>query len=163
MASFRDILDYFRSYWGTAVYSIAMTSAFELVDLVVPYVIGQILNILAGGELDRPLQQLVATVASILGQPANSSLELGVLLGLVFLVTVIRAPVQAWFGGWYHWAISLSARRDGARQTVAKVLTLPLSFYEEHNPGRIAGRVSRGLGQGEDFGDGLASAIATGR
>ncbi len=145
MASFRDILGYFRGYWGTAVYSIAMTSAFELVDLVVPYVIGQILNILAGGELDRPLQQLVATVASIIGQPENASLELGVLLGLVFLVTVIRAPVQAWLAGWYHWAISLSARRDGARQTVAKILTLPLAFYEEHNPGRIAGRVSRGL------------------
>ncbi|MBE9042618.1 ABC transporter ATP-binding protein [Oscillatoriales cyanobacterium LEGE 11467] len=145
MASFRDILGYFRGYGGKAAYSITVTSAFEIVDLVVPYAIGQILNILAGGPLDRPLQQLVAGVARLTHLPENSSLELGVLLGLVFLVTVVRAPVQSWQAGWYHWAISLSARRDRARQSIAKILTLPLSFYEENNPGRIAGRVSRGL------------------
>ncbi|MDY6939696.1 MAG: ABC transporter ATP-binding protein [Cyanobacteriota bacterium] len=145
MASFRDILGYFRGYWSRAVYSISITSAFELVDLVVPYAIGQMLNVLAGGTLDRPLQQLVATVARTTNLSEGSSLELGVLLGLIFLTTVVRAPAQAWLAGWYHWEISLSARRDRARQTVAKILSLPLSFYEEHNPGRIAGRVSRGL------------------
>jgi len=30
-------------------------------------------------------------------------------------------------------------------KAIEKILTLPLEFYDENNPGRIAGRVARGL------------------
>ncbi|HAN46178.1 MAG TPA: ABC transporter ATP-binding protein, partial [Cyanobacteria bacterium UBA8156] len=59
--------------------------------------------------------------------------------------TVVRAPLQPWVGPWFHWAIPLRARRDRTQQAIAKILTLPLEFYDENNPGRIAGRVARGL------------------
>ena len=56
MATFRDILGYYQRYKHIAVFSMAASSAFELIDLVVPYAIGQILNILSGQPLDQPLQ-----------------------------------------------------------------------------------------------------------
>jgi len=68
-----------------------------------------------------------------------------VLLGIVFLVTVVRAPIQPWIGAWFHWDIALRSRRDHTERTTAKILTLPLEFYEENNPGRVAGRVAKGL------------------
>jgi ATP-binding cassette, subfamily B, bacterial len=70
---------------------------------------------------------------------------LAVLLGIIFVVTVVRAPIQPWIGAWYHWEIALRARRDQTQKAIAKILMLPLDFYDENNPGRIAGRVARGL------------------
>jgi ATP-binding cassette subfamily B protein len=145
MASFRDILGYFRKYRAIALFSIAASSFFELVDLVVPYAIGQILNVLSNQPLDRPLQNLVAQIAALTQRPEDRFLSLGVLLGLIFLVTVVRAPIQPWLSAWFHWDIALRARRDSFRKVIAKILTLPLSFYDENNPGRIASRIARGI------------------
>ncbi|MEB3358783.1 MAG: ABC transporter ATP-binding protein [Synechococcales bacterium] len=145
MASFRDILCYFRSYWAIAITSIAASSLFEIIDLVVPYAIGQILNILSGGAVDPLSQGLIQGVATITGLPVDRSLSLGVLLGVVFLVTVVRAPIQPWIGVWFHWDIPLRSRRDQGSKVMEKLLTLPLEFYDENNPGRIAGRVARGI------------------
>jgi ATP-binding cassette subfamily B protein len=64
---------------------------------------------------------------------------------LIFLVTVVRAPIQPWIGAWFHWEIALRSRRDYLHKVIAKLLSLPLSFYDEHNPGRIAGRIARGI------------------
>ena len=47
MASFRDILQYYRHYWRSALVSIGASSFFEIADLTVPYAIGQILNVLS--------------------------------------------------------------------------------------------------------------------
>jgi ATP-binding cassette subfamily B protein len=145
MATFRDIINYYRPYWGKSIYSIVATSAFEIIDLVVPYVIGQILNILSGQALDRPLQSLVESIAAVTQSPSDKILSLAVLLGIIFLVTVVRAPLQVWLSSWYHWAIALRSRRDQSQKALEKILTLPLEFYDENNPGRIAGRVARGL------------------
>jgi ATP-binding cassette subfamily B protein len=145
MATFRDIVYYFRSYWAIALLSMATTSLFEIVDLVVPYAIGQILNTLSGQALDAPLHALVAQVAAITGQPAGQTTAVVVLLGVIFVVTVVRAPLQPWLGPWFHWDTALRARRDHTSQAIAKILTLPLEFFDENNAGRIAGRVARGL------------------
>ncbi|WP_299488042.1 ABC transporter ATP-binding protein [Acaryochloris sp. IP29b_bin.137] len=145
MASYKDIVRYYRQYWGISLLSIAAASLFEIIDLVVPYAIGQILNVLSRQPLDAPLQALIAQVAAITRLPISRSLSLWTLLGIIFLVTVVRAPVQPWIGSWFHWAIPLRAKRDRTRQVLEKILTLPLDFYDENNPGRIAGRVARGV------------------
>jgi len=145
MAKFRDILHYFRPYWGISIYSIAASSAFEIIDLAVPYVIGQILNILSNQTLDGPLQNLVKSVAVLTHSNADKSLSLAVLLGLIFIVTVVRAPIQPWISVWFHWAIALRSRHDQSEKALEKILTLPLEFYDENNPGRIASRVAKGL------------------
>ncbi|MCM1983581.1 ABC transporter ATP-binding protein [Lyngbya confervoides] len=145
MASFKDILRYYRGYWAIAAFSIVAASLLEVLDLLVPYAIGQILNVLSKQPVDQPVQAVVQVVGQILPLPAGQSLILGVLLVVIFAVSVLRAPIQPWVGSWFHWAIPLRARRDQAERVLAKILTLPLAFYDEHNPGRIAGRVSRGL------------------
>ena len=145
MASYRDIVKYFRGYGKIAAISIAASSLFEVVDLTVPYAIGQILNILSKQPLDAPLVALTKASAAIWGLPVSANLSLGLLLAIVFVISVVRAPIQPWIGSWFHWAIPLRARRDHADRTIQKILTLPLSFYDENNPGRIAGRVARGL------------------
>ncbi|MCX7592992.1 MAG: ABC transporter ATP-binding protein/permease [Fischerella sp.] len=145
MANFRDILNYFRPYWGLSIFSIAATSFCEITDLIVPYAIGQILNILSGQPLDKPLAGAIATIADTIDYPVNQLLGLGVLLCLIFVVTVVRAPTQPWLTSWFHWDIPLRARRDQNQKAIEKILTLPLEFYDENNPGRIAGRVARGV------------------
>ncbi|MEA5516606.1 ABC transporter ATP-binding protein, partial [Nodularia sp. UHCC 0506] len=141
----RDILNYFHSDWKLSVLTIAASSVYEIIDLVVPYGIGQILNVLSNQPLDKPLQSAIASISQLINYPVNQTLSLGVLLGLIFLVTVVKAPTQPWLTVWFHWDIPLRARRDQTQAAIAKILTLPLEFYDENNPGRISGRVARGL------------------
>lgn len=145
MAKFQDLLGYFRPYRTTAIASIAAASIFEIVDLVVPYAIGQILNVLSGQPLDAEIQNAIAPIAALIGIPVNQYLSLAVLMGLIFVVTVVRAPLQVWLSWWFHWEIALRSRRDQSEIALKKILTLPLEFYDEHNPGRIAGRIARGI------------------
>ncbi|NET51717.1 MAG: ABC transporter ATP-binding protein [Merismopedia sp. SIO2A8] len=145
MATFRDLLRYFQPYRAIALTSITLNSVFEIVDLYVPYAIGQLLDTLAGGQGDPFSQTLIQGVASVTGYPPTKTFTLLFFLSTIFVVTVVRAPIQPWIGIWFHWAIPLRARRDHARRVIQKLLSLPLEFYDEHNPGRIAGRVARGL------------------
>ncbi|BAY44341.1 ABC transporter, transmembrane region [Scytonema sp. HK-05] len=145
MAKFRDILKYYEHYRAVIIFSIAAASIFEIIDLVVPYATGQILNVLSGQPVDRLMQNAIAAVANITQLPQNRFLSLAVLMGLIFLVTVVRAPIQMWSTWWYHWYIALRSRQDHFKKTVAKILTLPLEFYDENNPGRIAGKISKGI------------------
>jgi ATP-binding cassette, subfamily B, bacterial len=145
MASYRDIIGYFRGYGTIATVSIAATSLFEVIDLTVPYAIGQILNVLSKQPLDEPLVALTNALATRFNLQASPNLSLGLLLAIVFVISVVRAPIQPWIGSWFHWAIPLRARRDHAERTIQQILSLPLAFYDENNPGRIAGRVARGL------------------
>ncbi|MDJ0617328.1 MAG: ABC transporter ATP-binding protein [Calothrix sp. MO_192.B10] len=145
MATFRDILNYFRPYWKLSILSIGVSSVYEIFDLIVPYGIGQILNVLSGQPLDKPIQGAIATLANSLNSPVNKVFSLGVLLGLIFVVTVVRAPTQPWLTSWFHWDIALRARRDQNQKAIEKILTLPLEFYDENNPGRIASRIAKGL------------------
>lgn len=145
MAKFADVVGYYRRYKTIALFSIVTTSAFEIVDLVVPYTIGQILNVLSGQTLDSPMQIAIATVATLTGIPVNKILSLSVLLAIIFFVTVVRAPIQPWISSWFHWDIALRSRQDNFQKAIEKILTLPLEFYDENNPGRIAGRVARGI------------------
>lgn len=144
MASFNDFLNYFRSYRRLSIASIASSSFFESIDLVVPYAIGQILNVLSGQPLDAVLGKLVADFAPRLDRSLDGT-AIALLLSFIFLVTVVRAPIQSLISNWYHWAIALQARRENHEKVLRKILTLPLEFYDENNPGRIAGRVARGL------------------
>ncbi|MGV2830257.1 ABC transporter ATP-binding protein [Myxosarcina sp. GI1(2024)] len=144
MASLRDIVGYFSKYRAIALFSIAASSLFEIIDLIVPYAIGQILNVLSAQPVDRPIEFLIARAAAI-ANLEHKTLSLVVLLAIIFIVTVVRSPIQPWIGSWYHWLIALKARRDHFRQVVAKILTLPLGFYDENNPGRIASRIARGI------------------
>jgi ATP-binding cassette, subfamily B, bacterial len=145
MAKFRDILKYYARYRAAIIFSITAASIFEIIDLVVPYAIGQILNVLSGQPLDPLIENGIAAVANLTQQPQNRLLSLAVLMSLIFLVTVVRAPIQMWTAWWFHWDIALRTRRDHFKKTVAKILTLPLEFYDENNPGRIAGKIARGL------------------
>lgn len=145
MATFKDIVNYYRPYHAIAIFSIAAASIFEIVDLVVPYAIGQILNVLSRQRVDKPVESTIALFSQVSGLPQNQLFSVGVLLGIIFVATVVRAPIQLWSTWWFHWDIALRSRRDRARTTIEKILTLPLEFYDENNPGRIAGRVARGL------------------
>ena len=145
MATFKHILNYYRRYRRISILSIAASSIFEIIDLVVPYAIGQILNVLSKQPVDGNIQGAIDGIAHLTGQNPNQYLSLAVLLGIIFVVTVVRAPIQPWIGAWYHWEIALRARRDQTQKAIAKILMLPLDFYDENNPGRIAGRVARGL------------------
>jgi ATP-binding cassette, subfamily B, bacterial len=145
MANLKDVIDYFRPYWKLSIFSIAAASIYEVIDLVVPYAIGQILNILSNQPLDKPLTGLIVTFAKFTNSPIDKSLSLGILLGMIFLVTVVRAPTQPWLTSWFHWDIALKSRRDQNVNAIAKILTLPLEYYDVNNPGRIAGRVARGI------------------
>lgn len=145
MANFRTVLNYYRPYRAIALFSVAASSGFEIIDLAVPYSIGQVLDVLSGQPLDELSQSLVDGVAQLTGISAGQELAIAVLMGVIFLVTVVRAPIQPWLGVWYHWIVSLKARRDHFKQATRQILTLPLDFYDENNPGRIAGRITRGL------------------
>jgi ATP-binding cassette, subfamily B, bacterial len=145
MSNLLDIVRYFRSYWSLSIFSIVMSSLFEIIDLVVPYTIGQLLNVLSNQAIDAPLQSLTNQVANFVQQPPSQLIAVAVLLGIIFVVTVVRAPLQPWLSHWFHWDIALRSRRDHTGRTIAKILTLPLEFYDENNAGRIAGRVARGL------------------
>ncbi|MBD2255969.1 ABC transporter ATP-binding protein [Pseudanabaena sp. FACHB-2040] len=145
MATFKDVIRYYRQYQGVVIFSIAASSLFQVIDLAVPYAIGQILNLLSEQGLDPVSQRLIGAIATLLRQPETQSLSLAVLLGIIFLVTVVRAPIQPWAADWFHWDIALRTRRDHSKRVLEKILTLPLSFYEENNPGRVAGRAARGL------------------
>jgi len=145
MAKFKDIIFYYRKYWRVSCLSAGAMSLFESIDLFVPYAVGQILNVLSNQPLDRPIQSLVDAIAGFTGQPSGNTLSLIVLVALVGLVSVGRAPIQPWIGPWFFWHTAFLARRDHARKSLEKILTLPLEFYDENNPGRIAARVARGL------------------
>lgn len=145
MAAWRDLQNYYRQYWKIGLLGVTADSIFALLSLIVPYTIGQIINVLSQQPLDWPLQILVTRVAALTHLPPDKFLSLGVLLGIIFTFTVIKAPIQPWLGVWYHWKISFQARRDRQREIIAKILTLPLSFYDENNPGRLASRVAKGI------------------
>jgi ATP-binding cassette, subfamily B, bacterial len=145
MASYRNLVGYFRGYGKIAALSIVASSLFEVLDLVVPYAIGQILNVLSQQPLDAPVVALMRAIARAFNLPTSHNLALGLLLGIIFIMSVVRAPIQPWIGSWFHWAIPLRAKRDHADRVLQKILTLPLAFYDENNPGRIAGRIARGL------------------
>jgi ATP-binding cassette subfamily B protein len=144
-ANFWDIVLYFRRYRKMAIWSIAGSSLFEIIDLTVPYAVGQILNVLSGRSPDREINSLIVATAAIFGQPVNQTSSLIVLSGLIFVVTVLRAPIQVWIANNFHWEIALKTRRDQTQKAIAKILTLPVEFYDENNAGRIAGRIARGL------------------
>jgi ATP-binding cassette subfamily B protein len=145
MATFKDIVNYYKPYHGIAIFSITAASIFEVVDLVVPYAIGQILNVLSRQSLDKPVENAIAVLSQLTQLPQNQLLSIGFLLAIIFIVTVVRAPIQVWTTWWFHWDIALRSRQQQALKTVEKILTLPLEFYDENNPGRIAGRIARGL------------------
>ncbi|AFZ57753.1 ABC transporter ATP-binding protein [Anabaena cylindrica FACHB-243] len=145
MANFRDIINYFSPYWKLSIFSITASSLYEIIDLIVPYAIGQILNVLSNQPLDKPIQSAITSFSDITNYPVSQTLSLTVLLGLIFIVTVVRAPTQPWLTSWFHWDIALRSRRDKSQTAISKILALPLEFYDENNPGRIAGRVSRGI------------------
>ncbi|WP_017297367.1 ABC transporter ATP-binding protein [Nodosilinea nodulosa] len=145
MASFQQVIRYYSRYRWVAVFSIAASSLFQIVDLAVPYSIGQILNVLSQQPVDDLSQRVIDRVGAGVGYPAGPGLAIALFLAVIFIATVVRAPIQPWLSSWFHWDIALRTRRDHSLSVVRKLLRLPLGFYDENNPGRISGRVARGL------------------
>lgn len=141
----RRVQRYFSPYWPIAIASVAAHSLFEIVDLLVPYATGQILNVLSGQPLDGIAQWAIALTGQLLNQSPSRTLALGTLMGVIFVIAVVRSPLQPWISTWFYWGIPLKARSDRHGDAIAKILTLPLEFYDTHNPGRIASRIARGL------------------
>ncbi|MEL6903010.1 MAG: ABC transporter ATP-binding protein [Cyanobacteria bacterium J06606_4] len=145
MQKFLKILSYYRHYWQITLFSATMMSLFEVIDLFVPYATGQILNLISQQPIDAPLQRLVNQLAQATGRPSTEQFALWTLVILTGLVTVGRAPIQPWLGGWFSWDTAFRARRVNAEKALKQILSLPLEFYDENNPGRIAARVAKGL------------------
>ena len=145
MTSIFDLIKYYHRYRWAALLSITASGIFELLDLIVPYAIGQIINVFSQEPLDPVFRSLVNAIAETTPFAAGKPLELSVLLATIGLVTVVKSPIQPWLSSWFHWEIALRARRDQLGHIIGKILTLPLSFYEENNPGRISTRISRGV------------------
>ncbi len=145
MATIQEICNYYRQYLPLSIFSIGASSTFELIDLVVPYAIGQILNVVSGQPIDQVVQPLINAIATVAGVTVNSQLELIVLLGFIFLVTVAKSPIKPWLSSWFHWSISFKARRDQSRKAIKKILSLPIEYYDENNPGQVASRINRGI------------------
>ncbi|MEM1369749.1 MAG: ABC transporter ATP-binding protein, partial [Cyanobacteria bacterium P01_H01_bin.15] len=91
MASWRDLLGYFRDYRRLAILSITATCVFELLDLVFPYVIGQILNVLSNQPVDSFLLAIASIIHRQTGIPNGPGLMLGLLVGIVFVTGIGRA------------------------------------------------------------------------
>ncbi len=145
MSKFFKILRYYQDYWRITLFSALGMSLFEIIDLAVPYGIGQILNVISGQPVDAALQRSFDALAQWFNQPNSMSFQLIVLLTAIGLVSVGRAPIQPWVGPWFGWDTAFRARRQHAQAALEKILTLPLEFYDENNPGRIAARVAKGL------------------
>jgi len=145
MSSLRKIISYYDKYRTIALFSITIAGLFEIIDLVIPYVIGQLLNVLSNQKLDQFSTELITTIGQWLNLQSGKYLSLGVLMGTIFLVSVVKAPIQTWLAAWFHWDIALRSRKDHLLKVIIHILKLPLTFYEENNPGRIAVRVSRGI------------------
>jgi ATP-binding cassette, subfamily B, bacterial len=145
MLIFQKIILYFRHYWRISLFSIVGMSLFEIIDLFVPYAIGQILNVLSGQAIDRPLGQMVETIARQGNWPNSPTLTLMVLAVAIAIVSVGRAPIQPWLGPWFQWDVAFQARREHTRKSLEKILTLPLEYYDENNAGRVASRIAKGL------------------
>ena len=99
---------------------------------------GQILNILSSQPVDALAQKLIEALTSIAQQPPDRTLSLSVLLGLIFLATVAKAPIQPWLGVWFHWLIPLKARRDQGQTAIAKILTLQVVTEVDHALGQLS-------------------------
>jgi len=145
VSAVRAVLGFIRPYWALSVLSIGAVSLFSLVDLFGPYATGQLLNLLADRPLDPLCSRALAAFARLSGQTADPELAVNVLLAGIFLTTVGRAPLQPWLGHWFHWDIAFRARRDHLRRALARLLGLPLEYFDRNNPGRIAGVVARGI------------------
>jgi ATP-binding cassette subfamily B protein len=144
-AHFLDLIYYFKNYRTIAIFSILGMSIFEVLDLFGPYAFGQLLNLLSGNPIDSALQAVVSTIAKVLHQPITQVFSLSVIAGLIGLLSIGRAPIQPWIGSWFQWDVALRARRDHAQKALEQILTLPLEYYDENNPGRIASRIAKGL------------------
>ncbi|MEO1622948.1 MAG: ABC transporter ATP-binding protein [Cyanobacteria bacterium J06632_3] len=145
MQKFLQILSYYQRYWRITLFSAATMSLFEVIDLFTPYATGQILNLISDQSLDKPLQQVITRIASLANQPFTPQFALWTLVVLTGVVSVGRAPLQPWLGGWFSWDTAFRARRDHSEKALRQILSLPLDFYDENNPGRIAARVAKGL------------------
>lgn len=145
MAGLREIVKYYRPYWGRAVFSITASSTLELVDLISPYAMGQVFNVFSKQPVDQPVQTLVNWIAQHAGLTAGAPLTVGLLVTVIFLITVARAPIQPWLGHWFHWDVVLRAKRDYYRKAHEKLFALPLEFYDENNAGGLSARIGRGI------------------
>ncbi|MTF39989.1 ABC transporter ATP-binding protein [Cyanobacterium aponinum] len=146
MASFRDLIKYYEDYKITVIFSIGIAGLFEIIDLTVPYLIGQILDIISDQKVDNFTNNLIDKTAFLFPYLQDYTiLSLTILVMFIFIITVVRAPIQPWIASWFHWEVALKSRKDYSEKVIEKILSLPLSFYDENNPGRIAGRVARGI------------------
>ena len=121
MISWKDLLKSYSNYRKIAILTILLSGILEILDLMVPYITGQIINVLSNQPIDNLLQSSVNSLANITNIPNNRVFSLGVLLGIICVVTVIRSPIQPWLTDWFHWEIALKVRGEQLKNTVRKI------------------------------------------
>jgi len=113
MASFRDLIKYYEDYKITVIFSIGIAGLFEIIDLTVPYLIGQILNIISSQKVDNFTNNLIEKTAFLFPYLKDfTTLSLTILVMLIFIITVVRAPIQPWIASWFHWEVALKSRKE---------------------------------------------------
>lgn len=142
MKLLHSLLGPYKPYKKVAIFSVLSSSFLEMVDLGVPYLFGQMINLLSKQSVDPVTQWYMGAVGGLLPQGAHG---IWALVALVLGVAILRGPVGPWLGPWFYWAIAFRVRNDNSQRAIAKVLGLPLEFFDEHNPGRIASRIAKGL------------------
>ncbi|MEO0771171.1 MAG: ABC transporter ATP-binding protein, partial [Cyanobacteria bacterium J06649_4] len=86
MQKFLQILSYYQRYWRITLFSAAMMSLFEVIDLFTPYATGQILNLISNQNIDAPLQKVINQLATLTQQPSTPQFALWVLVLLAGLI-----------------------------------------------------------------------------
>lgn len=141
----RQVLKYYQSYIWSSILIIISSTFFSLLDLLVPYILGQILVVLLDKSTNDFIQTFVEKAADTFHAAPTKEFHLTLLLSGVGVLTIVRSSFQPWLVSWPSGKTALKARRDHLKRASRKILNLPLSFYAESNSGRVTGQIARGV------------------
>ena len=134
-----------RQYPILTTFTIVIWTIIQAAQLFVPYALGQIFTLLSHESLDRRLQNLISKIALLTQLPETKLVYLGIIIGLIFVMTIVIIPIPLGLGAWIPCEISCRVNYDLHCQTINKILTVPLSFYEKNNPGALASMSTKGI------------------
>ena len=139
------ILKPFWQYPIFIAFSIVTWTVVQAAQLFIPYALGQVFNLFSDQSLDQGLQNIISRIALLAQLSETKFIDLGIIIGLIFIITIIIIPIPLGLGAWIPYEISCRLHYDLYRQTLNKILTVPLSFYEKNNPGALASMVTKGI------------------
>ncbi len=139
------LLKPFQEYTKLTFFAIIIWTIIQASELFLPYALGQIFTLLSHEYLDKILQSILTKIALLTQLPATEFVYLGITIGLIFVITIFIIPIPLGFVAWIAQEISCRASKELHGQTIKKVLTVPLSFYEKNNPGGLASMIAKGV------------------